>query len=578
MIRTRNHSPVRFVGWKRTTVDQQDASNARVRVGRRTGLATWAADVWCDLAPGAEETIDPRAPAGMEPPAAAIPADLPGHFGGYPTVAGQPMFLLSMRPDGAGYLAHFRTRVGRMFVVDLVGLWYPEHPGVVEAELLVTCSNQTVPDMGENLPDLALSWGDAIVSSPCGRLQEGMRFADGQARALPLTFVWQLHLSDDAQADRASIVAQKLIAAVGVESLPLGVPGMPRGFQLAAWYWQHSDIGATLATWTHPRLGPAANTGQAGAQEDQCFTGGECFVPGGVGAELLTYFAALATSGHPCHHLELDGSVVDIERRPGVRMFYSRPHSSGSDRLNKPRDLSVEEANGWNGPDAQHWCIGRLSAAAHLTGSPVVQRLLEHHARNYLIQLTTNPAWATSEVWSAREIGWEGLAVARLWHVLEDRTLAERVRAHFLRRLSLVILPKLSGKGGRWVPVRADSVGPGNCWQAWQHALGAYGLDVACELFGFDAGRTLALECAKRCMADSWRQEGGRWVQYGHLGIDDPNYRTHDKDFDVAWSGLAIATVLRHEPNNVQARSIWQQITATADGDGRWLPNLTLTD
>ena len=581
MIRLRNHSAFPFSGWKRTTIETQDASNARVRVGRQTGLETWAADVWCDLPPGGSEVVDPRAPAGMEPPSTPPPADLLGWFGGYPHVAGQQMHLLSLRPDGAGHMAHFRARIGRMFCVDLVVLWYPERPAVVDGELLVTCSNPAVPDMGETLPALNLTWGTSSVVSPSGDLPAGMPFADGQARALPLTFVWKDHITTEAEAHYAAVVAQRTMVAVGVSSLPLGIPGMPAGFQPNAWLWRHLHIGKILTTWGHPELGPAANTAQAGAQEDQCFVGGECFTPDGLGSELLTYFAALATSGHPCHHLELDGSVVDRDRHPNLRMFHSRPDSRVSpDMLGKPRMIpdageATSETHGWNGPDAQHWMIGRLAAAAHLTGSPVCQRLLEHQARTYLIQLTTNQALSTSAIWSAREIGWEGLAVVQLWRVLEDRQLAQRVVDHFRERVARIIVPKLSGKGGRWVSVRADSVGPGECWQAWQHAHGSYGLDLACELFGLPEGRALALECAKRCMADSWRQEGERWVQYGHLGIDDPNYRTHDKDFDVAWSGLAIATVLRHEPENAQALSIWQQMRADANGDGRWLPNLT---
>ena len=581
MIRLRNHSAFPFSGWKRTTIETQDASNARVRVGRQTGLETWAADVWCDLPPGGSEVVDPRAPAGMEPPSTPPPADLLGWFGGYPHVAGQQMHLLSLRPDGAGHMAHFRARVGRMFCVDLVVLWYPERPAVVDGELLVTCSNPAVPDMGEALPALNLTWGTASVVSPSGDLPAGMPFADGQARALPLTFVWKDHITTEAEARYAAVVAQRTMVAVGVESLPLGTPGMPAGFQPNAWLWRHLHIGKILTTWGHPELGPAANTAQAGAQEDQCFVGGECFHPEGLGSEVLTYFAALATSGHPCHHLDLDGSVVDRDRHPNLRMFHSRPDSRVSpDMLGKPRMIpdageATSETHGWNGPDAQHWMIGRLAAAAHLTGSPVCQRLLEHQARTYLIQLTTNQALSTSTIWSAREIGWEGLAVVQLWRVLEDRQLAQRVVDHFRERVARIIVPKLSGKGGRWVSVRADSVGPGECWQAWQHAHGSYGLDLACELFGLPEGRALALECAKRCMADSWRQEGGRWVQYGHLGIDDQNYRTHDKDFDVAWSGLAIATVLRHEPENAQAMSIWQQLRTDANGDGRWLPSIT---
>ncbi len=572
MIRTKNHSDsLPFQGWRRTNVDFPSSSNPRIRIGRRTGRSTYAADVWIDLNPGQEATIDPAA-ADPAPPSVPIPADLLAHFGGMLQVDGVPMHLLSLRPDGASHLIHCRLRVGRMFCVDFVGLWNPELAGVIDGELLVTCSNPTVADMGEELPDLRLSWGDAEVFALCGMLRPGMPFFDGQARAIPLTFVWKRHLRTALEQSTAAVVAQKTVSAVGVRGLPLGVPKMVEGFQVSAWWWRFLHTGTNLSTWAHPELGPAANTAQGGGQEDQIFVGGECWAPNGLGAEILTLFAAYGTSGHPCHHLELDGSVVDAERRPGLRMFHSRPHQTGSDLLGKPRLMQAGEAMGWAGPDAQHWLIGRLSAGAHLTGSPVLQRLLEHHARNYLIQLTTTPGWATSAIWSAREILWEALLVRQLYECLEDQELASRVLDHAEDRVRRIMLPRLSGRGGRWVKIREDSVGPGVCWQAWQHAGGAFGLALLGRIPGLEEARQVALECALRCLEDGWRLEGDRWVQYGHLGISDPDYRSSDRNFNVAWQGLAIVTVLEHQPDNAKALAIWQQLKADAAGEERWLP------
>lgn len=571
MIRTKNHGSLPFRGWRRTNVDFPASGNPRIRHGRRTGRQTFAADVWLELAPGQEIVVDPAA-KDEAPPQVPIPADLLGHFGGMLKLDGVPMHLMSLRPDGACHLVHFRARIGRMFCVDFVGTWNPELAGVIDGELLVTCSNPTVADMGEALPDLAISWGDAEVAAPCGMLRPGMPFFDGQARALPLTFVWRRHLQSAADEATATIIAQRLVSAVGVRSLPLGVPKMPDGFQVAAWWWRHMHIGENLATWAHPELGPAANTAQGGGQEDQIFVGGECWARDGLGAEILTLLAGYATSGHPCHHLEADGSIVDLERRPGLRMFHSRPHQTGTDMLGKPRLMQAGEAMGWAGPDAQHWLIGRKAAGSHLFGSPVLQRLLEHDAHNYLIQLTTQPGAATSAIWSAREILWEALLVLQLNECLEDRTLAARVIAHAYNRAVEVLVPRLSGHGGRWVEVREDSVGPGVCWQAWQHAGGAFGLDLLGRMLDLPEARQVALECALRCLEDGWRLEGDRWVQYGHLGISDPAYRVSDGNFAVAWQGLAIVTVLEHQPGNAKALAIWKQLKADAGGEERWLP------
>lgn len=581
VVTVRNLSPVPFDGWKRTTVDvlppheRCEVDGVKAVLGRRVGLDTWALDVLVSLAPGETRTVDlaTAQPSSWTP--ADLPADLERHFGGMPQLNGQPFVLVGARPDGAAVIAHWQLRFGRMMVAELFATMHPDRPAFALGEVLVTCSNPTVPDMGETVGDLRLTFGDAAVVAPGGGpglLAPGLRFADGQARALPVSFVWLRHLRTAADWSTAGAAAHLQIGAVGIRNLlPGGNPTLPRDFNLPAWVGSHwfRTLGA-LRDWTHPVLGPAADTGQTGAVEDQTFVGGECFLPGGVGAELVRYFAALQTSGHPMHHREIDGTVVDRDRRPNLRMFYSRPHSSGSDRLGKPRDLTVVEANGWNGPDAQHWTTNTLFAACRLTGSLACQRLLEHHARNYLIQLTTTPGWSTSELWSVRELLWEGLLVRNCWIGLEDRAFAQRVLDHARERLRRIVVPKWSGKDIR--DVRRDDLrlGTGDWWMPWQEAAGAYGADVMGELTGVPEARAVALAGAKRILADAWVREGGRWVESELLALD--GRRSRSGMFTAAWLPLAIAVVLRHEPNNERARSIWAQIVADADGNGRWIP------
>ena len=588
-MRLRNHSTSPFRGWIRTTTDTELSGPVSVGAveivpARRIGLDVHAVDVWCHLSPNEalELDLEHAQPSNWWPPQA--PADPVAHFGGEPMLNGAPMLLVGYAQDGAAWRAHYAVRFGRMFLCDLWLRWYPDQPAIVEAECMVTCSNADVPDMGEVLPDFRLTWGD---SWQIGALPKAsMRFADGQARAFPLSFVWKRHLRTALDWSTAGCIVNHQIGAVGVSRLlPGGNPTLPADFNLPAWaaqHWQRSqDI---LTTWEHPQLGPTANTAQAGNQECQCFTGGEPFVDGGAGAEFVRWCAALAYSGHPCHHYEKDGTVVDRDRRPGVRMFHSRPHETGSDMLGKPRYLSNAgerdgETGGWNGPDAQHLWLNTLAVAARLKDTPAVQRMLECQARNFLIQFTTTPGWSTSAIWSAREIGLVSMAALDLWRSLEDRGLAARVKAHFNEWLERIVLPHIAKTGPIWrVEKDAPSVGPGEWWQLWQHALAAYGLDLACEHLCEgelqQRGRAAALACAALVLERGWTRQGGRLIEYEQQRVDG-TAKTRGADtgtsFAIAWMALAPATVLRHESGNALAREVWQQIVADANGDGRWL-------
>ena len=294
------------------------------------------------------------------------------------------------------------------------------------------------------------------------------------------------------------------------------------------------------------------------------------FATGGVGAELLNYYAALNTSGHPMHHSEYDGSIVSRTRHPNLRLFYSRPHSSGSDRLGKTRDLTLTETSGWNGPDMQHWTINRAYAAARTMGTVMTQRILEHHAHNFLIQVTTTPGWATSAIWSSRELGWYGIAVYRLWHGLENRALAEQVKAHWIEYHNKIVLPQLGTKVIWDVRLNDLRLGTGEWWMPWQQAIGTYGIDLCAKEFNLLTARVFALASAKKIMADAYAFENGRWVETEVLALD--GRRNRSGMFTIAWMPLAIATVLRNEPNNTQAQAIWRQIRIDARDNGRWIP------
>ena len=252
-------------------------------------------------------------------------------------------------------------------------------------------------------------------------------------------------------------------------------------------------------------------------------------------------------------------------------MFYSRPHRSGSDMLGKTRDLTIAEARGWNGPDAQHWFFSRLAMACRFVASDACQRLLEHQARNYLIQLTVGGG-ATSAIWSARELGWEGIAAVHLWRQLADRGLADRVHNHWNARANH-LASKLPTNGAWDIRVDDSRLGTGAWWIPWQQAIGAYGLDLACRVLG-DAGSHLPLIAkngALHVVMQAYQQEGGRWVEYELAALD--GRRNRSGMFATSWMPLGVSVFRRYWPDDELGKAIWQQILADSGGDGRWIPS-----
>jgi hypothetical protein len=593
LVRLENLGPHAFAGWKRTTLDRLPrflagrSGSTRYVVGRRVGLETHVIDVHCTLPAGGKLTLDLDAAEIDSVFPAALP-DAGSFFGGLPTIAGAPMLLRALRPDGAGWSAHFAARTGPMLHTDLWLTWYPGQPWC-SGEVLVTASNPSVPDLFAEVPTgFDLRFGSAIVAVPGGTgplIAAGTKFADGQARALPVTFLWYHQVKTAAEL-RSFLVAKDLgLCAVGVEKLLAdGNPSYPVSFNPRAWAAPKLTPGfEALHSWAPLTIGPAPNSTVTGAQEEQVFTRGEALLPNGVGCELVTYLAALRMAARPCQHLEADGSPLDPAKHtnPRLLMWDMRAHwhaGVSPDRLGKPRNLSPEEIpGGFYGADVQHWLIATLTAGARYTGSPVLQRLLANQANAYLLQRTSEPSWSTSGNESAREVGYEGIGVVHLWRDLEDRQLAQRVVDRWRERVLRIILPTWGAK--EWWDVRTDVSAsvpfpPGPI--PWQAALGTYGLDYACAIVGPAEGRALALRGAKRVLADCWSWDGTRWAEWDSFTLGTDGTVTNKSTsgfFRTAWLPCAVATVLRHEPQNEKARAVWAQLLAdTANGSRSWLP------
>lgn len=599
-----HHATLPWRGWVRTTVDRLPQHLAGVsgdttyRVGRQVGEATWIVDVRCTLAPGQRRSFDLAGfvPAAAVPP--QLPANLVQHFGELlPKVNGTPMALVGLQPDGAAWLAHMRARVPgtRMLAADLWLWWWPDQPTWCHGEALLTCSNPAVPDLVEALPAVTMAWGDATVwplSGPAGDLlAAGTTLADGQARAMPLTLFWPRHLPEPDWANpedwllsitTAMVARDWQIGAVGVQQLLVdGNPSYATSFSAAGMVGRFTEAAQRLRTWDVPLYGPAILSPTTGAQEDQTFVRGEPLLPGGEGAELVAWLSALKLHAErPCNHLEADGSPLDAARHVSPRLLFwdGRVHPSAvvsPDRLGKSQALTPDQARGRWGPDVEHWLANTLAASARLTGSPACQQLLRNLATVYLLQRTEPPSWSTTTegVWT-RALGWEGIWVVHCWRDLEDRAMAQQVVERWRKRCSSVILPRLAAAPNDIWDVRTETsasvpIAPG--WMPWQQSIAAYGLDLACRVVGPAEGVPIALRGARRVVADTWVREGDRWVEYERLSLSGE--RSRSGFFAASWLPCALAVVLRHEPGNDKARSVWVQIDQdTRNGDRRWMP------
>ncbi len=603
-VRIQNLHHESFVGWvtcilkDRASVPSRGYAHLPGRVsasfirGRNKGLDSVEVDFYVAIEAGCTLTID-RAQMVEEETVRVSDAALTNTFrvavSPGPSVTGEggnfPLALAKVEVFGAAWYAKFEARRGPIFF-ELCAKWYPDHPGLIMAEFRVTHSDPSSPELTHTVPGSGyfIRWNHGVVVPVSERsgLPPGAVIADGQTHVFPVSVLF-LDLVNFATTRAAAHVWQRVKGHGQVRLHPGAAPfhGM-EGMEEHVRHWvaQHyesarSSLGARVA----PMLGPAADSGQTGSQEDQTFHPGveALLIPCAI---LPRYFAALGFGRRPCHHLERDGSIVTRERRPGLRMFYGRPfRATTSDTLGKPRDLTIQEAGGWNGPDAQHWFFGTLYAVCMLDPSPSAQWLLEHEARRYLIERTTVKGLGTSDPFSAREIGWEGLAVVRLWYALDDRTLAAQVRDHFLTRLGRVIIPWIGGYT-IWQIIKDDArVGTGDWWLAWHQAIGAYGMSLAARVFGHDTAAQVAFNGAKQVLDDAWEapaQPGGRWTEYENLALD--GQRKHRSGFfTTAWLPCALQVVLQHEPENEKARAILAQVRAdvahsnTIQATG-WLP------
>lgn len=601
VVRAVNNSPVPFEGFVRAVcdpvpphrigvVEMPDGTLAPYFVGRQVGRDARAVDLKVSLPAGKRIEVDlAKSKAGdfERPPLPA--SDIFAWFGGDVKIGAQQFTLRSLDFDGAGYSAHMFARTGRMLAVDLWVHWIPTQP-FASGEVLVTASNPSVPDMGEQIPaDFVLQFGDALTVIPGLRAHTPIMgtntyLADGQARALPCTFVWPRHVTTPEGWASFGAMAGGFVHALGVSRLlPQGNPMVPATLDPVVWANERRiESIRRLHTFEEPLCGPKPFSGITGSQEDQTVKRGEPMLPSGEHAAWIAYLGALKVAARPCHHREESGEPVDIDTHPQLAYWNGRPFFPHfPDALGKPRGISMSEAHGWSGPDVEHTIYSTLATACRLRDSSACQALLEAQAYVYLSQWHVDRARYPnhSVPYQSRATCWEGFMVQFCEINLSNRELARRVAERGRARVRQVIVPAYANAAGDvWNWIRDDRLGPGYRWMPWQQACGSYGLDAMSELLDVPEGRKVALKAARAVLRDAYWHDGQRWHVRDVVAADGAAVPS-DGYF---WFGspMAVAVVLRHEPKDSQARSIWKQLMqeAVTVNDFAWLaPEVTAT-
>jgi hypothetical protein len=596
VVQLANRTNVPFDGWVRCVCDPvpphrvgtaqaSDGQTVAYMVGRPTGRVSRAIDLKVRLAPGQRMKLDLAASKGNE--RKEKPVKTPMDSGTSPTIGGGQFALISVTPDGAGWSAEWRARIGATLVVKL---WLHENTGEpwARGEVAWWSSNPSSPTMAESPPAaFGLGFGGAQVlvaglATPEQSLaQPDDWYADGQGRILPVTFYWPSQQADTASEQQSLAALHSFgIGAVGVMTLwpGIGNPLLPTDLEPQEWTnARMPESVRRLHTFEAAVVGPNKHSDDSGRQEDQVFKRGEPMLANGAGAEWVAVLAAYKMAARPCHHYELDGSPIDVKNHGDLAYWDGRPygHSPAGNMLGKPRGLSIEEAHGWWGPDVEHNLNNTLAAACRLVDSQASQELLRHQALIYLAtyRVEKSDLPYLSMPFASRATCWEGLLIYHCWHHLADRDLAQRVFDRAKERISKVIVPAYKGiPGDVWDWRRDDRIGPGIRYIPWQEACGAYGLDVMAELVGNDAGREIALRAALAMLRDAYLKVGDEWTTRDVVP-QDGTVEHYIGAYDWFGMPLAVATVLRHDPKHAQARSIWNQLrqTAVTVTDYSWL-------
>jgi hypothetical protein len=611
VVRVCNYGTAVFAGWHRTTVDSPPPQAVGVAsdgtayaVGHAVGLIATVVDLHLVLAPGEARKIDLGAPATDAAKLADAPpvkmADV-----GVPQVCGAPLALVESKPDGAGMSMHWRGRplwAVPMLCADCWSTVYPGQPWSV-GELVVTASDPSVPDVVATAPGpVALTWSNGVtivdgLTFGAPLFNGGETFGNGQSRAWRFVFGWLDRATlPDIQSALLESGASVAVCGISRPGLLGGFAAPPARFDATAWAKERlPKARAALTGWDILRdsrggsVGVSPRSGDTGDQEDQpgVNKGVEESASPATGPYWVTYYAALGQLRRPCHHLEAIGSPLDWKAHPDLSLWVAQPNfpdGAAKDHLGKSRMVQLgAETHGWEGPDTEHWFVGRLAQALQWTASPALQWELQHEARLLLFTATVDPRFATTQITDAsRAWWWEAGIAAWCWELLEDRELAAAVKQRMRDRVALLYPARFAsvGKPASWFDVRfgdsriTQSIGGGFtagtlCYQQSVASL----MQVCGELLGDPLQVEWAQRLARTAVDYGWTQDaGGRWVAWDMVGVNadgvplTPAQMVEGQGahrtgfFDSTWCATAPWVVLRAAPQDPKAGAILKQL------------------
>lgn len=510
MFRLGTISPVPYRGWVRGVAhgtDQQihDACIGRteqIQFGRRVGATGRMVHVFSD----------PR-------PIAPVPTDVDAPQSPHFSIAGQALSIVDQVQDGPAWWIHYRGVLSPFATADLWITWYPAQPWA-DIEVLLTGGRIGLDQLQGSLPDPQPEARDGACmlrgahgSLPC---------TNGQGQAWAGIVVWPSRLAGDgASAISAWQAPPELVIDTGVQFGPLGRADMT-GQSVRAWGARHlpSEL-AQIGTWQDNELGINAGSGTTGAFEDEGFCCAvQPFAQDGLGAVYLRLLDAYQEARRPNGYREQDGSPINLGLHSGLVMYNGRPDPRFSGDL---LGLSVQPTAGFGpptdthggyfGPDRQHWLCNALCEVEMLTGSGVLQHLIQDQMRIYLCSDTVEPWLLTSHSDAPRAVGWTMLAMAKCHWACDATALADRVKNRALARLGSVYLPELMVRQDDQFEVVEDpriltqfaEPRPQWAWVPWQHSIAVIGLCAAYEEFGDSRWLLLAHQAAKAVTEKGWQ-------------------------------------------------------------------------
>lgn len=607
-----NYSAHPFQGWVTRSTDMDipragSADGVRFVRGNATALGRHSVDFWVSLAPyevksvlikgGALEATD-AAPAAASP---TIPT---------PTIAGEPLRVRSVIPNGAGVDVHLRTRVGPMLVVDV---WTKLFPGASwsNATVLVHANNPTIRDMGAVVPpDFRFDVPGAVVlgglsmprdeedwaedddeqegdAAPAGALiaYAGTSLATWQGRAMkPVQVLWE-----DAGAESA--LAAPWVSCIATKrAWPRGTPLWPKSIE-SPLQWSADNIWSAFAhldTWNRHPVGIWENARRTGRDWDWGWPGGELgHGKQSLGAELVNRWVAY---GYSRRHnpREADGSMLDITGHPNLCLYDDMPFARGGgrDTLGKPRLPSLLERHQWNSW-AEHCYFRRLYVAYLQTGDPALQWIIENRAAIFLFARTIDTRFTTTRAGVPREWLWECMEAEALWHCLKDRQLAKLVRDRAIARFDRLAGPKWSGLDVWDVRINRASLtkdtNRADNWMVYQQAAAAYATWSLGVEFGHAGMRAMGLRGSKAVLDRAFSDVDGRLTGWSLVGVEKNDAPepvlsqlvegdgASEGPGTTSWMGLAAIPVLHEDPDNAKALRVVKTWLARGGERGQWM-------